>query len=260
MYDKHETIRLKKGNNKIACLGDAHRGNPGHVEKQFNEAKAMIKKEKMNVVMMGDMIECREPSHPFYVPGAPTINDQMNWYCDTIDEFNDNGMLRGVMIGNHEHALIQKTSNNDIERYCKHVKVEYMDYMGVLDFDYDGYTYSVMFHHGAGRGTTTGGTTTTLMNFTKNFGNYDAVIMAHTHQLAALPPCITLVRDKKAHRNVDKYCYPAYTGSFFCTYKDGPSQYGEIKAYPPLPIGFTIVTLDDGLAQSRTQMFRIHKI
>jgi len=260
MFDEHRTIKLGKNRNQIACIGDTHKGNPGHVEKQFQKAKEVIKKQKMNVVMMGDMVECREPGHPFFVPGAPTINDQMNWYCDLIDEFNDGGMLLGVMIGNHEHALIQKTSNNDIQRYCKKVKVSYMDYMGTLDFDYSGYTYSVVFHHGAGGGTTIGGQMNRLMNFTKIFGNYDAVIMAHTHQLAALPPSIILTRDKKTHSNIDKYCFPAYTGSFFCTYKEGLSQYGEIKAYPPLPIGFNVITLEDGLAQSHTKMFRVHDL
>jgi hypothetical protein len=260
MYDKHKSVKLKKGNNQIACLGDAHRGHPNHVEKLFLKAKEEINKYKMNVMLMGDMIECREPSHPYYVPGTPTIDDQMNWYCDLIDEFNDNGMLMGVLIGNHEHALIQKTSSNDIKRYCDRLNIAYVDYMGVMDIDYEGYTYSVAFHHGtAGSGTTVGGQMNRLMGFVKNFSNFDAVIMAHTHQLAVLPARILIERDKTEHRNLDKYCFPAFTGSFFLTYKDGPSEYGERKGYMPLPIGYNIITLSDKLAQSRSHIFRVHE-
>jgi|PlaIllAssembly_1097288.scaffolds.fasta_scaffold115525_2 hypothetical protein len=261
MYDNHGCIKLKKGRNRIACLGDAHRGHPNHVEKQFNKAKKDIKDEKMYVVLMGDMIECREPSHPFYVPGAPTINDQMTWYCDLIDEFSDNDMLLGVLIGNHEHALIQKTSSNDIKRYCDRLKVPYMDYMGVMDVEYEDYTYSIAFHHGAGGGTTVGGQMNKLMGFVKNFSNYDAVIMAHTHQLAVLPPRILLDRDKEKHKNVDRYCIPAFTGSFFLTYKEGLSEYGERKGYSTLPIGFNELMLDSEqqLAQSRSRILRVHE-
>jgi hypothetical protein len=258
MFDKHCAISLKKNDNQIACLGDAHTGNPGHVEDLFVEAKEQIKKQKMNVMMMGDMVECREPGHKFFVPGAPTINDQMNWYTDLIDEFNDGGKLMGVLIGNHEHNLIQKTSNNDIQRYCEKMKVPYLDYMGVLDIDYEGYLYTIAFHHGAGGGTMIGGQMNRLMNFTKNFENYDAVIAAHTHQLAALPPRISIYRDKIKHHNVDKYCFPAYTGSFFCTYKEGLSEYGERNMYTPLPIGYAIITLKNSMAQTRTEILRVY--
>jgi len=257
MYDKHELIKLRKGRNKIACLGDAHRGHPNHVEKQFLKVKDTIFAKKMPTVFMGDMLECREPGHPFYVPGAPTVNDQMNWYLDLLDEFSNRGLLLGVLIGNHEHGLIRKTSSNDIERYCNRIGINYMDYMGVLDFEYDDEVYSVAFHHGAGNGTSVGGQMNKLMGFAKNFSNYDAVIMAHTHQLAVLPPYIQLYRDKKNLCNVDKYTFPAFTGSFFLTYKDGPSEYGERKGYTPLPIGYNVLTLEDGLAQSQSVLLRI---
>jgi hypothetical protein len=135
-----------------------------------------------------------------------------------------------------------------------------MDYMGVLDMEYKDYTYSMAFHHGAGGGTTIGGQMNRLMNFAKNFGNFDAVIMAHTHQLASLPPSITLFRDKEKHHMVDHYCFPAYTGSFFCTYKTGLSEYGERKGYPPLPVGFSVITLEDKMAQSRPIVLRVHNI
>lgn len=259
MFDKHEIVKLRKGKNRIACLGDAHRGHPNHVEKPFLRAKEMIMNKKMGVVLMGDMIESREPGHPFYVPGAPTVNDQLNWYVDLIEELNNAGLLMGVMCGNHEHGLIRKTSNNDIERWCNKLGVNYMDYMGVLDFEYDDSVYSVAFHHGAGNGTTVGGQMNKLMSFVKNFSNYDAVIMAHTHQLAVLPPYIQIYRDKQTLSNVDRYCFPAFTGSFFLTYKDGPSEYGERKGYNPLPIGFNVLTLEDGLAQSQSVLLRINE-
>ncbi len=257
MFDKHEVTKIKRGRNRIACIGDAHRGHPNHVETQFLKAKEQVLKKKMPVVLMGDMVECREPGHPFYVPGAPTINDQLNWYMDLMDELNNAGLLLGVLIGNHEHAIIRKTSNNDIERWCKHIGTNYMDYMGVLDFEYEEEIYSVAFHHGAGNGVTVGGQMNKLSTFTRNFTNYDAMIMAHTHQLAVLPPSIQIYRDKAKCRNVDKYCFPAFTGSFFLTYKEGPSEYGERKGYTPLPIGYNVLTLEDGLAQSQSVLLRI---
>ena len=257
MFDKHEVTKIKKGRNRIACIGDAHRGHPNHVETQFLKAKEQVLNKKMPVVLMGDMVECRGPSHPFYVPGAPTINDQLNWYMDLLDELNNAGLLLGVLVGNHEHAIIRKTSNNDIERWCRHIGTNYMDYMGVLDFEYEKEIYSVAFHHGMGSGVTVGGQMNRLSTFTRNFTNYDAVIMAHTHQLSVLPPSIQIYRDKEKCRNVDKYCFPAFTGSFFLTYKEGPSEYGERKGYTPLPIGYNILTLEDGLAQSQSVLLRI---
>lgn len=262
MYDNHKPVVLRKNQNKIACLGDAHRGHPNHVEKPFKEAQEFIIKNKMQVVLMGDMVECREPSHPLYTPGSPTIDDQMNWLADLIETFADRDQLLGVLIGNHEHALIQKTSSNEIKRICNILDVAYMDYMGVLDFVYDEHVYTVAFHHGAGAGTTVGGQMNKLMTFVKNFSNYDAIIMAHTHQLAALPPYIQITRDKQTFKNIDRYTMPAFTGSFFLTYKEGPSEYGERKGYAPLPIGFNILNLDteQRLAISQSKYMRVHQL
>lgn len=258
MYDNNKRITLGKTENSIACLGDAHIGHPNFHEKTFKKADKKIWESGQSLITMGDMIECREPSHPFFVPGSITINDQLNICFDMLQKYADEKRLKGLLIGNHEAGLIRKTSSNEMERWCKQNDVNYLDYAGVLDFEVDKHDYSVIFHHGAGSGTTIGASANKLSNFTRYFSNYDACIMAHTHQLAILPPTVTLYRDKKKQKTIDKYCFPAYTGSFFLTYMTGPAEYGERKGYAPLPLGYIVMTLEDGLAQCRPEIFKIN--
>ncbi|MFA7143342.1 MAG: metallophosphoesterase [Candidatus Dojkabacteria bacterium] len=258
MFDNHKVVKLGKKEDTIACIGDAHDGHPNHRAETFNGTIDEVIKNKYKVVLMGDMMECREPSHPLYVPGSPTVGEQMNRYLDLIDRLNDNDALLGVICGNHEHKLIEKMSNNEIERWCNKIKVNYLDYSGVMDFEHKDHVYSVVFHHGFGGGATIGGAANALVRFTRYFQNFDAVIMAHTHQLAALPPTIFLERDKESHKMIDRYCFPAFTGSFFLTYDEGKSGYGERKGYSPLPMGYNLLTFNDGLAQSRSVVKRVH--
>jgi len=256
MFNEKKVIKLGKNRNKIACIGDAHFGHPNHVERVFNEAKEDIFKNKYGVVLMGDMIECREPKHKFFVPGAPTIDAQMKWYTDLIDELNDEGLLLGVLIGNHEFGLIQQTSSNEIKRWCEDRDVAYLDYSGALKFEYNNHIYSTIFWHGAGAGTTVGGQANRLMNYCKIWEDIDAVVMAHTHQLSPMPVCLRLKMDVKTGKFIDTYTCPALTGSFFCNYLEGPAEYGERNGYPPLPMGYNLMTLDRKMAQSQAVILR----
>jgi hypothetical protein len=119
MVQNPKKIKLKKNDNKVAELGDAHIGHQNHQPKVFKAADDKIWEKKYKLVTMGDMIECREPSHPLYVPGSMTINDQLNTYFDFLQRYADEDRLLGVLIGNHEHGMIAKTSDNPIQRWCK---------------------------------------------------------------------------------------------------------------------------------------------
>jgi len=97
------------------------------------------------------------------------------------------------------------------------------------------WTVRVFMHHGAGWAQTEGGKINKLVQFMVHF-DADLTFVGHLHdqyikarcRLRADDACLTLVEQPQIG---------IMTGSYLRTYAQGATGYGEVKGYPPVPLG-----------------------
>lgn len=248
---ERQKIIMPEENDCLAFIGDIHYGHPNVALKQLTKAMKFIDENDMFVVLTGDLIEGREPSHKFYIPGSPTVQEQKKWAIKFFKDVAESGRLVGILSGNHESGIQQKSSLDPVEDICDMLGVKYLHDMAYLNFKNKNKNYKIIAAHGGGGATTVQGTTTKIRNFSRSFP-VDGVVLGHTHQLFAFPDTYVEFNNNMDYKAV--YRQLAYAGTFLKSYRWEVESYAEKKNYNPTPLGFLWFEMDNGILQPRPQM------
>jgi len=144
--------------------------------------------------------------------------------------------------GNHEHRTY-KEAGIDLNRFLAYeIGIEdiYHPTISIVHLKLNKTAYYIHIHHGAGGGSTKGGSANKLVKLGNIIPNTDLVMMGHTHQQIFTTEG-RYILDKK-HDKVIKHCqYLVNTGSCL-GYQDG---YAEAMALQPTAKGNPVLTLHD---------------
>lgn len=237
-------VDLPDDASEIAFLGDVHYGHPGLSETHLNQAIEQIIERKQYTVLMGDLMEGREPSHKFYIPGSPTLQEQKKWVIKSFKPLVDEGLLLGALAGNHENSSKDKMTLDALDDICAMWDVPCLGDMAFVRLNHQKHDYKMIVAHGAGGSTTLTGTITKLRNFAKEHP-VDAVVWGHTHKLLHVPePYMVYDRDGNQTHVRRKI---AFAGTFLKSYEYGKSGYAERNAMGMTSIGYLFAFLDNGI-------------
>jgi hypothetical protein len=226
----------------IYCIGDMHFG----VKQSQTELIADAFEDMMNdpnglFLGMGDYCEFREPSHPFFdwKNAEADIQKQVEVVTELFDDVAEKTI--GLLIGNHEEKLCKRITFDPFEKWCKDSDVPYLGRMANVEFCFpNGAKLNIIATHGYGGGRKTGGKVNLVEDYIGSV-KCDALVMGHNHQLQSF------VRTE-SHEGTDGkrkrvYKQVGFCGSFYDGYTDGAVSYAERAMYPPLPLGYLVMTV-----------------
>jgi len=98
---------LVRKNGTIALISDTHEGIISQSEETLQEALERCERKKSTIVLGGDLIEARRPSHPYYEKSMDegkhkTIDDQIRGIAAKFRPFKK--YIAAVMLGNHDRS------------------------------------------------------------------------------------------------------------------------------------------------------------
>lgn len=229
---------------EIAFLGDVHYGHPGLSETHLNQAIKQIIDREQYTILMGDLMEGREPMHKFYIPGSPTLHEQKKWVYKTFKPLADSGLLLGSLNGNHENSSKDRITLDAMDDLCMMWETPNLGDMAFVRLTAKGHDYKMVVAHGAGGSTTLTGTITKIRNFARD-QPVDAVVWGHTHKLLHVPePYMMYDRDGNQTHIRRKI---AFAGTFLKSYEYGKCGYAERNAMGMTSIGYLFAFLDKGI-------------
>lgn len=216
------------GLKKLVLVSDLHIGLDGFRtdlwKKQLEDMKDAY------WIGLGDIVEGRPPSHPFY--DATTVQ------CDIQDQYNmffkdvkpHAKRCLGLLLGNHETGHVRQFTLNPIKTFCEDNDIPYLGDMALLTLKNKGRKFKILAMHGAGGGAQIGSAINKLGNFAKNF-NCDLACCGHFHKPA-------LAVDKS---------YNVINGSLLDGFA-GAGSYAQQKMLMPGIPSYTVIYFTDSLA------------
>jgi len=249
------------GVKEIYLMGDVHlpRGKAGLFKDTIDEIR---RNQEAKVILMGDYVENISANDPRYDPeemasiiskyGYPMnmINEQWDWFENIITPVKDK--IWGAIAGNHEYEYLRRHSINPLKSICKRLDIDYLG-NGVSLFIINGGDNAcrILVQHGQGGSSITAGYVyTKTERYSKQANAVDVIAAGHTHRLGVDVSVQPLDVDEETGELCHKNQYLVATGAFLGNYEDSNgdavASYSERKAYPPLPIGYVKVVIEDG--------------
>lgn len=257
---KEKVDGLPRRMNLYFC-GDTH--YPRGEREKFKGVLDTIYRDKRGyLVFMGDAVEGITHHDPRYSPEetaeflsrcngrmANMVSEQYAMWEEDMTRLMDSGRVHGVFGGNHESSQIRYQAVNELRRICDRHGVKYMgDGYGVFVYYWKGRRLVVLGSHGVGGGTTSGYVLSRLEEDARRVRGADIVVRGHHHKLITsshIPGLdIGVGGDISACGQ-----WLGCTGSFLSNYRMGVSDYGERKQFHPLPIGYLVAEIRDGLVE-----------
>jgi len=154
--------------------------------------------------------------------------------------------ILGIGIGNHEWAYAHAENQESIHRaLCVQLGVRYLGYTALVDTVFHRASTRVsvrhLLSHGCGGAQTPGGKINTLRKY---MYSHDADIywIGHLHDKKA-DRMVTIGADRNCKTLKERVKLGVISGSYFRTYVQGHTTYGEVRGYAPTHIGPAKVTI-----------------
>lgn len=254
---------------EIYPLGDLHVGSSTCQEKPLIKfVNWAADQENLYILLMGDYCDFITRKDPRFSVGAladwifqpKALNDiakaQRDRFLDIIKPVASKVLC--VVAGNHETAI-----NRHYERDVYGEIVTAITEMGGhkdrdLALEYNGFlwldtyhskegerkggTSPIVFalHHGYVGGKLKGAKALEMQRFLW-YNHCDIAVLGHSHNTDAFTE--TVVVPTRSGKVKKRTKFGAYSGTFDTGMGDGHSSYGEVKGYPPLPLGGSRITL-----------------
>lgn len=109
------------------------------------------------------------------------IPEQIDTLYKILKPLADKKKILGMGPGNHEERVANLIGINPMQILADKLGVPYFGYQGFFRVVVNGISYKVVFHHGAGGGSTAGSKTNTSEKMNKVVGNGDLYFSGHTH-------------------------------------------------------------------------------
>jgi len=253
-----------EGHKEIYLLGDTH--YPRGKRSKFLSVIDEIKNNKHALMLgLGDFVESIiAPDIKRYNPEEMAeyikigqenmkmnmITDQWELFKNDIEPIADK--IIGMHEGNHEFSYKTRYSNNMLLFICRNLGIKYLDSVCITRLNFGKKSILLQTEHGVGGGISHGYSYNQLKKFADNFSDVDIVAAGHTHKLGVNISIAPMkINFNKKNSNIEqKIQYHCSCGSFLTNYEKHISNYGERKLYPPLPLGYIKVIIDDGYIKS----------
>ena len=260
----------------FSCI---HVGNINMAEKKFLERRDAVKSDPLRLTLgmvdYGDsiMAGANQMTDKRYNtntidPRFPTPDDQYRWVRTQFEPIK--GKLLGLLEGNHDYALEEKTGHQYVRELAEDLSVPYLGYAAfiILDFRYQGKSIRrsrIFAAHSHFNGTTVGGNMNNLIRIS-GFFDADVYLTAHTHRTAFDESLVVGIEEdgvdenklplrknaKKSFLELSDNKYEivkrpkivASTGAFMETYVKGHLNYGEKNLLPALKTGTITIEFD----------------
>ena len=242
----------------IYLVGDTH--YPRGKRQKFKEVLNDILRDKNGYMIgLGDWVECINQNDPRYNPeeiatiiakyGDPLnmINRQWDLFERDIKPLAEKKKILGLHSGNHNMQFVKRHSFNALEGICSRLNVRYLgDGMTIWCLNYKQKPIKMLTFHGTGGGITQGYAYNQLDRYSRIFDDINILAVGHTHKLGINISTDRLKVDPSKVELVQSPQYHCSCGSFLGNYDTEVASYSERKAYPPLPIGYILVEIENG--------------
>ncbi len=243
---------------KIYPIGDMHNGTTAHDRNCFVRLIEQIRIDPMALwIGMGDMNECIT-WHDIkrFNPGViskdlrddlPNImKRQVQETVDLLKPIKEKCI--GIHQGNHEEAWAKNHCLDPAEEIAEKLEATYLRFSAITHLVFErtnGNTrgkrnmYKLFSSHGSGGGRTLGGKVKKLEDLMR-IARTDMYLMGHAHKVISFKETVldsTWQRGDKKPKLQEVKIVAAITGSFYKTYIDGTTTYGERALYAPSAIG-----------------------
>lgn len=163
---------------------------------------------------------------------------QMAMLEEILKPLADAGKILGCGPGNHEERIANMIGINPMQMLSEKLGIPYFGYQGFFRIVVNGIIYKVVFHHGAGGGSSSGSRTNTGEKMNKVIANADLYVSGHTHGRQSHQDIIYLM-DDESDSLIAHYRTYVVGGSFVEYF----GAYPEMKALPPSITGLVRVEL-----------------
>ena len=243
----------------LVLMGDFHVGNIGCDEAKIKEHVEYIRRTPNTFwVDMGDKAEFITASDKRWDSGSVAewmevkgINDlpylQAKRYVSLVKPIASKCL--GLIEGNHEYTIYKHYHQNIQERICVELGVPNLGFLCVvgLSFRQKGRHTSnsalvrICLTHGAGGSRYIGGKLNRLIAMGNDFEGVSVFAMGHMHdKITYKKKKMFINHDNQISSKTISFCA---VPSFFHTYNDGSTSYGERALYSPTSIGATKITI-----------------
>ncbi|MBU0906640.1 MAG: metallophosphoesterase [Nanoarchaeota archaeon] len=228
-----------KGYAELVFFGDMHFGHPGC---DIDRAQRMINycvENGVYVLGMGDYLEAglRTSVGDSVYQQELNPQKQMEFVTELFQPLADEGLLLGLLLGNHEGRILKTTSVNVVSLMAKMLGVPYLGYACWNLFYVGNQSYPVYALHGSTGSRYIYTKLKALVDIAHNF-DADLLAMGHVHELA--DDAILVQRaDRKRKTIEERKKFLLLTGSYL-RYDD---SYAQEKGYPMGKLGSPKVKL-----------------
>lgn len=224
-------------NSRIIFLGDSHIGHPGFREDIFEDILGEIAKPNTYFISLGDLVEGRDPGHKFYDFNSPMdVGEQYAYVFEKLRPYVNKCL--GMVIGNHEAYLVQKTTINPTAQFCADNGINYLGDVGRITVKVKGgKKFTLLCAHGAGNGTKIGSNLNKVADWAKGFSQIDCAVVGHYHKLACYADMSGYIDEEGLQRW--KEIYIITNGAVLEGYaNESVGSYVESKMLPPTALGY----------------------
>jgi len=228
-----QRLSIAKGEDyaEVIFLGDVHYGSPQCDVPRFLRMVEYCLKNKVYVLLMGDMVECatrHSVGSGVYEQDTP-VDSQHEQMIEWLRPLALNGLILGSHSGNHEDRVYKDTGFNISKALCRELRVPYLGDACWSQFSVGKQTYALYSLHGR-TGSRFDGTALLAIERISTSFFADMVAMGHAHKTInsiVLMQRVTngLVREHKKHLLI--------TGSYL-KYDKG---YGQVLGLPISKLG-----------------------
>lgn len=200
------------------------------------------------VIMGGDNFESIMPDDPRWEINLHSAEKGMmkKWVAKAANIFDPlKGKILAGVTGNHEENLERRHYADLNEDFYERIGAEYLGYSGLVRICCDAgngnnYSLTVFIHHGHGGGGKDGGKLNRIEDVPVGF-DADIYAMCHVHSaITVIRPVISVNAHGKMMSRDRAFLIG---GTYYKTYMDGSTTYGEKKMYRPSTLGSPHLTI-----------------
>jgi predicted phosphodiesterase len=238
---------------RLKPITDAHIGARACEEKRLKkDIQSIIDDPTCYCILGGDQIEAitRQDLRRFQ---ASSIKESMLWELDSLlnaqlrdaveifKPLADTGRLIGAMRGNHEEA-VKKHYSFDIHReFCEKLNVVDLGLSCMIRLSLNKGTgrrnLIIHAHHGhGGSGRMTGASINRMEQMVGEL-DFDVLIMGHNHKNHVSKRTRLSMTSNGTPRLIEKEVVLMRCGTYYKTYQEGDTTYGETAGYAPVKVG-----------------------
>jgi hypothetical protein len=241
---KTSLVRIRLIPNKgdraqVIPFGDVHLGYPTTDVEMVREVLDGCLRKRIYIVGMGDLIECGLTTSVGDSVYQQKLNpqEQMDEMVEMLTPMAKDGLILGLICGNHESRIAKSTSIDVTAMMCRLLKVPYLGFSCFHYWKVGEESYTAYSCHGASGA---------RLPYTKiksaldlfRFVDAECVLMGHVHSLDHMTQMYYRV-DRRTKMMVEARRHAVLTGHFM----DYEGSYAEMKLLPPSPPGIAKISL-----------------